>query len=199
VYFLDQKVIDNLSDKIWQTRKCRINTSERLIFTNMLAQFLINYYTLVILSLSIWSFYSPSKNDNLSFITVIASLFLFAITIAINSLNFKERIINLKSCYIHMDELNTELKLLKGQLSNIDANDAIQIFNEIRKKYTSLLLIVENHTTYDRLKFMIENDQKITTRQFANYYFIKLVFLISFLFLFLIPLTPIIFIIKGMI
>jgi SMODS and SLOG-associating 2TM effector domain family 5 len=199
VTVLNQQIIDSLSNKIWITRKCRINTSERLIFTNLLAQFLINYYTLVILSFSIWAFYSPSENNNLSFITVIASLFLFAVTIAINSLNFKERIINIKSCYIHMDELNTELKLLEGQLNTLNPIAATEIFNDIRKKYTSLLLIVENHTTYDRLKFMIENNQNISGKELAHYYFIKLVYIIIFLFLFLIPFTPVIFIIKGMI
>lgn len=130
---MNEEQINSLSNKIWITRKCRINTSDRLIITNKVTQFLINYYTLMILSISIWSLNS-TYNNHLSLFTVIASLFLFGITIGVNSLNYSERIIYLKSSYIKLDDLYTDLEILLNELSFIEKQEAKSRFIEIRNE-----------------------------------------------------------------
>lgn len=155
VNLLNEEIINRLSDKIWITRKCRINSSERLILTNRIAQFLINYFTLVVLSISIWTLYNNDESSQLSFITVIASLFLFAGTIGVNSLNYKERIVSLKSCYIKLDELIGDLEILKNEFPQLHRDIVRERFEIIRSSYQKILEEVENHNSYDYLKFQV--------------------------------------------
>jgi len=48
-----------LSDKIWITRKSRIEASTRLEQNDFLAQVVINYYSVFIVIVSIWDLYDP--------------------------------------------------------------------------------------------------------------------------------------------
>lgn len=192
-----EEIIKSLSNKIWITRKCRINTSDRLIFTNKIAQILINYYTLMILSISIWTLNSIS-NTQLPFFTVIASLFLFAITIGIDSLNYKERIIFLKSCYIKLDNLYTDLEVLLNELSILDLHEVKSRFEKIRNEYSKVLESVENHNSYDFLKYEIYNKKEsISWKHYFRYYLYKIYYGTIVAILFLVPFSPIILILKG--
>lgn len=194
---MNEEQIISLSNKVWITRKCRINTSDRLIFTNKVIQFLINYYTLTILSISIWSLNTTDTNY-LSLFTVIASLFLFGITVGINSLNYNERIIYLKTSYIKLDDLYTDLEILLYELPAIEKQAAKSRFTEIRNEYSKTLENVENHNAYDFLKFQIFNQKdKIGYKHYLRYYLYKLYYGLIFIVLFLVPFSPVIFIIKG--
>jgi hypothetical protein len=190
---MNEDMIDRLADKIWITRKSRINSAERLILTNTLSQIFINYYTLVILSISIWTLFSNDENNNnLSFITVVASLFIFAGTVGVNSLNFKERISKFKSCYIKLDELNGDLEILKNDLSKLGSGEPRQRFEIIRSSYIKMLEDIENHHAYDYLKFQVNNKYKINYGNYLKYYFYNFVFILVILILVLIPFSPII-------
>ncbi|WP_399631681.1 SLATT domain-containing protein [Sporosarcina sp. SG10008] len=171
VNLLNEEMIRRLSDKIWITRKCRINSSERLISTNRIAKFSINYFTLVVLSISIWTLYSNVDSNQLSFITVIASLFLFAGTIGVNSLNYKERIVNLKSCYIKLDELIGDLEILKNDLPQLHRDIVRGRFEIIRSSYQKILDEVENHNAYDYLKFQVSQKDFKKKTDYVKYAF----------------------------
>ncbi|WP_411334299.1 SLATT domain-containing protein [Metabacillus indicus] len=190
VNIVNEKMIENLSNKVWITRKCRINSSERLIVTNLLSQILINYFTLVILSISIWTLFSSNESDYFSFITIIASLFLFAGTIGVNSLNYKERISNLKSCYIELDELLGDLEILKNDILTLEKENARTRFDNIRTSYKKILDDVENHNSYDYLKFQVNTKEYRHWTHFVKYYLFNIGFILVILSLVLIPLIP---------
>jgi hypothetical protein len=198
VNLLNEEMIKRLSDKIWITRKCRINSSERLILTNRIAQFLINYFTLVVLSISIWTLYSNDASSQLSFITVIASLFLFAGTIGVNSLNYKERIVSLKSCYIKLDELIGDLEILKNDLPQLHRDIARERFKIIRSSYQKILDEVENHNSYDYLKFQVSQKDFRKKIDYVKYALYNLGYILIILILTLFPFyKPLIKLFRG--
>lgn len=190
-------MVKALINKIWITRKCRINTSERLILTNRIAQIFTNYYSIVILSISIWSLYSSSESNHLSFISVIASLFLLVGSIGVNSLNYKERIVNLRSCYIKLDGLLTDLEILQHQLSRLSNEESIKKFERISDNYNAILESVENHSSYDYLKFKITQKEYRHWFDYLKLYLLKFLFVILILLLTIIPFSPIIIIYGG--
>lgn len=188
---MNVSMIDDLKNKMWITRKCRIIASERLISLELLSKFLINYYTLVILSISIWSIYSVSQeNNHLSFITIIASLFLFGGTWGISSMNFKERIVNLKACYIELDILYSDLEILKENLSTINKSDAISKFEHVRDKYRKILDDVENHSSYDYLKFKFQTGKGFNFKVKVKYYLSNLLFVTALILIIIFPFVP---------
>jgi hypothetical protein len=191
---MNEEIINSLINKIWITRKCRINTSERLILTNTIAQLFINYFTLVVLSISIWTLYSESDNNHLSFITVVASLFLFAGTIGVNTLNFKERIAKIKNCYIQLDNLIADLEILKNDLPNLDRSDSKLKFEGIREGYSKILEDVENHNSYDYIKFQLSQNEYRSLVNYTRYYLYTLGYILIVLILILVPFLPLIFI-----
>lgn len=194
---MNEEQIKSLSNKVWITRKCRINTSDRLVFTNKVTQFLINYYTLVILSISIWSL-NTTDNTHFSLFTVIASLFLFGITVGVNSLNYRERIIYLKNCYIKLDDLYADLEILLSELPFIEKQEGKRRFIEIRNEYSKVLESVENHNAYDFLKFQIFNQKDlIDYKHYIRYFLYKLYYGLIFIVLLLVPFSPVILIIKD--
>jgi len=194
---LNEKIIQSLSNKIWITRKCRINTSERLIFLNVISQLFLNYFTLVILSISIWTLYIDSESKNLTFTTVIASLFLFACTIGINSLDYKERIRKLKTCYIKLEVLYYDLEVLKSDFQEKGQNDSYEKFYEIKRSYINLLKSVENHSSYDYLKFTLTQKEYRSWKTFIKYYLLNFLFFLTIILLMLLPFFPILLMYKG--
>lgn len=119
--------LDSLSNKIWITRKARINAEERLEKFDFLTQMLINYYTLVIVGLSIWTLYDESNAKLISVITIIASVLLFGLSIFVNARNFKIRSLTFKSCYIKLDEIYNECELLKDSPDKLSLEDISKI------------------------------------------------------------------------
>lgn len=145
--------LESLLNKIWLTRKARIKAAERLERFDFLAQILVNYYTLFIVALSIWTLYDSTNAQLISVITIIASVLLFGLSIFVTSRNFKGRSLTFKDCYIKLDELYTEGELLKSSQSL-----TIQNTLDLQKEYNKILNGIENHTTLDFLNVL--NDIK---------------------------------------
>lgn len=188
---MNSSLINDLKNKIWITRKCRIIASERLVLLDLVSKFLINYYTLVILSISIWSIYIVNQgDDHLSFMTIIASLFLLGGTWGINSMNFKERISNLKACYIDLDVLYSDLEILDENITSIPMSQITSKFEEIRASYSKILNAVENHTSYDYLKFKHQTKEGFNFEIMAKYYLSNIGVAIVLIVFIMLPFAP---------
>ncbi len=186
-------LINNLKNKIWITRKCRINASQRLKLVDLVSKLLISYFTIVILSFSIWVLYNPNDQSHLAFITIIASLLIYGGSMGINSLNFKERFLSLKECYIELDKLYNDLEVLEIRLSSTEVNNMLKEFTSIRDKYEYWLKKVENHLSYDYLKFSYEQSSEFSInniRIFLKYWLYNLCFFSFFLLALLLPFIP---------
>lgn len=148
--------IDELLRKIWITKKCRIEASERLGNKDGLFQKLSVYYSILIVGLSIWNFQiiDVDLQKKSSLIILIASIALSLFSMFVTSKNYRERYFNLKNNYIELGNLYAELNNYKN-VSILDENK----FLEIYRRYSDLLKYVENHSSYDYYR-VIMGDEK---------------------------------------
>lgn len=130
-----------LSDRIWLTKKCRMESESRFNRYDSFSKYLITYYSSFILVLSLYSVIENKGEYNFSIIS--ASMLILIISLLITSMRFKERSLSYKQCYIKLDEL----------LHDIEKNDQDKkITCEIYKKYNDVLNLTENHSEYDYYK-----------------------------------------------
>lgn len=149
--------MESLQNKIWITRKSRIEASERLLRNDFHSHIIINLYATFVLIISIYDLYS-TKID-LSLLAVIGSILVLITSIFISSKNFKERSNYLKTCYIKLDKLQSKINYLSEQ-------EKKSKMLEISEEYNDILLNSENHLHVDFTKIKLsipkQNREKST-------------------------------------
>lgn len=172
-----------LRDKIWLTRKCRIEASERLNRFDFFSKLILVYYSAFILCISIFDFVNP--NSNLSFSLIVSSLLVLIASLFIASRNFKERSISFKQGYIRLNQL------LENYTSKQDVDDD-QINNKLSDEYFNVLNLTENHSEFDYLivKLKLSSEEptlKISAREKFSLFFIIILRYLFVTVLFIIP------------
>lgn len=155
-----------LDDRIWITRKSRINASERLLKTANFIDFVNVYYSIFLILLSLISI-SPYVDNSgiLSYVSLAGSITLTISIVYASSLGYKERSAALKQNYIALQSLLNGLQFIKG-----DDEKEIQ---RIQQDYNELLNNVENHKVIDYLNLLRTGDVKDKKMTIANWcYFI---------------------------
>ena len=150
-----------LSDKIWVTRKSRINSEDRLRKYSIFSELILTIYSTVIVLLSIWNLSYPSSNANL--LIVFGSIILLIVSINISSSKYGERALSMRNHYIKLEELYFQAKQAEEQ----------QDFDRIcplKSQYVALLSGIENHSEYDylRLRYNERNNTDTTLPQFTQ-------------------------------
>lgn len=142
-----------LEDRIWTTKKIRMNTEQRLININKVLQWLILYYTLIITFLSVFSLI---KSDVvwINYSIVISSIAITILSIFINSQNYIQRSNEMRMNYTKLGELEFELTCMDSK--NLSSKDIVNVNN----KYQELLRNIENHSDMDYLKLKNSNTWK---------------------------------------
>jgi len=167
VFLLDiEKCYDELSTRIAKTREARIRASERLERIDNRYQIIQLVYAISLTALSVWIFYlektgRSTPTSDASTILLICSFAITGTTFYVNSKNYKERFLQLKSNYIALGKLLYDIEAArctsKGQDDNI-----IYKFQEHYEKYTGLLDTVENHTTFDYLNVRLSRKDPLS-------------------------------------
>ncbi|MGE7957924.1 SLATT domain-containing protein [Pseudomonas sp. NPDC089530] len=129
----------SLSDKIWWTRKSRIQTEKRLLSNNFQAQIILLWYALFSVAVSIYYLIQKSSSDIAPGIWVILSVFSLTASTFVSALDFKSRASLVKECYEYLDTLYNLSK---------NTTDLEKIQN-IQTKYNKTLALCENHTEFD--------------------------------------------------
>ena len=179
--------MNELSDKIWNTRKCRIYTEKRLLLKEKLSQILTIWYSLFIVFLSIWSYANKKYNIDLSIL--FASIAILVSSVFLYSQRFSERAMHIRQCYIKLDKLYSRSKRAE---ESKDTN----LIDEIHNEYSDVLLNVENHIDFDYLSFRYsKRDDKVlkplfSRKEHINYCWETIWRILFRVFLFLIPLIP---------
>ena len=126
---------NKLLRKIWLTRKSRIILSDRLRSLNEFYSFLNIYYSIIIISLSIWNLDGSKESGILLLIssTSIGIYFVF-----INGKNYLERSIILRNHYIELGDL----------YSKLDNNLTKRVFLFFKKLYKVIPITIEIKTLY---------------------------------------------------
>ncbi len=178
------------NDKVWKTKKSRINTSERLKQNDFISQLLITYYSLLIIIISIIDM--SNIQSNFGTLTLILSILILIVSVFVFSMNFKERSLKLQNSYIKMDKLWIEIENKESKNEDI---------SELKTEYSNLLECSENHSECDFLKvlFSVRNNKNPNNEPFRKMKMMefgwckfKRFFFISILFLIPIILLPII-------
>jgi len=175
-----------LSDKIWVTRKIRINTEKRLLKNAFLSQFLMIVYSSFLVFLAIWNLVHPNNDVNL--LLVCGSIALLIVSIYLKSQKFIERSLSIRHCYVQLDKIYSAVK-------RAEESQDIKTLETYETIYSDILLSVENHTDYDYLcmRHSIRNDEdttlpKYTKLDFCHYILEKAYRLFVFVLYFCLPL-----------
>ncbi|MED0681608.1 SLATT domain-containing protein [Bacillus sp. 22446] len=178
--------IESLKDnRIWITKKARMEAEARLNRNNLFAQLLVNYYTFVVLAFSIWTLVSQDKV--MSLLTVIASVGLFGVSIFVSSAGFREKALQFKDSYSNLNELEFELNNLLRISDSIGIYELIKRLKEYEIQYNNILNKIDNHKDVDYIKVRLKHQSNITFGPIAYYYFNKFVYYTFILLLLIIP------------
>ncbi|MGZ0706222.1 SLATT domain-containing protein [Pseudomonas piscis] len=129
----------SLSDKIWWTRKSRIQTEKRLLSNDFQAQMILLWYAFFSVAISIYYLIKKSDSDIAPGVWVILSVFSLTASTFVSALNFKSRALLVKECYEHLDALYQAVNHTTGS----------EKINSIQIKYNETLSLCENHTELD--------------------------------------------------
>lgn len=195
-------ILEGFENRVWETRKSRIVASERLRKIDAYTKFLMSYYSLVIVLLSVWQIYPRKSFVDLTLPLVIASIAALCVTLFINSMDYGGRSSSLKSCYLKLDSLISEIRLLKVKFSATGEHEYESTADKIREleqKYLELLDGVENHKIFDDWEVIRTNDttKSLTHRQDALLNIYKSSMLLTQLALVIVPLIPLVVVVFG--
>ena len=175
-----------LKDKIWITRKSRIEASERLLRNDFHSHLLVNYYALFVVIISVYDLYC--KEVDLALLSVIGSILVLTTSIFITSKNFKERSNFFKTCYLKLD-------LILKKINSLNKDEKESKYLPISEEYHDVLLNSENHLAVDFTKMKLsipkENRQKstqIAANEYINYYLYLFARTLCMTILYLLPL-----------
>lgn len=145
-------------DRVWVTKKVRMESEARLNRNNYYSMFFINYYTFIVLALSIATLLSEDKK--VALFTVIATVALFGISLFISYVRFRERALEYKESYIKLNELEASIEKVCLSSKNYTPSELIDKLHECKLKYNEILSNTENHASIDFQKVLIEKGLK---------------------------------------
>lgn len=176
---MKEKEFINLENRIWKTYQSRIITATRLLNNSKLLDFYSTIYTICLTLLSVFTLINGDKLIN--YFSVFISIIVMGIVFYGNTMNYKDRYINMKDNYLKLGNL-----YYKCLNERINKNYDIE---KIYEEYSNLLNTVENHSKYDYLSYRINdiNEKgKVPLLQKIIYWFRKTMLLILKIIIFVI-------------
>lgn len=177
---MKEKEFINLENRIWKTYQSRIITAPRLLNNSKLLDFYSTIYTICLTLLSVFTLINGDKLIN--YFSVFISIIVMGIVFYGNTMNYKDRYINMKDNYLKLGNL-----YYKCLNERINKNYDIE---KIYEEYSNLLNTVENHSKYDYLSYRlndINEKGKVPLLQKIIYWFRKTMLLILKIIIFVIP------------
>lgn len=149
-------------NRVWVTKKTRMESEARMNNNNIFSLFVVNFYTLIVLSLSILGLVITNQVmvDKISVLTLISSVALFGISLFVSLYGYKEKAIAYKQCYLDLTKIESQCQDLI--LEDLDYPSRLIKFNEIKKEYSHILDKTDNHSSVDRLVYL-KNNKKLDT------------------------------------
>jgi len=144
-------VANDLSDRIWWTRQCRIQAEKRLLANHKWSQYLLFWYSFFSVVLSVVILKFDFLEDYGDVLFVCFSVFTFAISLFLASSRFSQRADELKTNYTKLQALYEPI----SRLEKADDSNSSQ-YQELTKDYTALLDGVENHLDIDDASALVD-------------------------------------------
>ncbi|SFL43829.1 SLATT domain-containing protein [Pelosinus propionicus] len=158
--------------RVIKTRESRIRASERLANRDQHYQVVQLIYAIFFLALSIWIFYLEKigrmvSSADASTILLICSFSITGTSFYVNSKNYKERSLQLKSNYIALCKLLYDIEATQCQQHS---NETLIIhYQEHYGRYMILLENVENHSTFDYLCTLRDRGESFTRYEWSKF------------------------------
>lgn len=157
------KEITHFKDnRVWVTKKTRMEAEARMNNNNIFSLFVVNFYTLIVLALSILGLVMTDQQmiDRITVLTLISSVALFGISLFVSLCGYKEKAIAYKQCYLDLTKIESQCQDLL--LEELDYPNRLIKFNEIKREYNHILEKTDNHSFVDRLVYL-KNNKKLNT------------------------------------
>lgn len=127
----------SIEDRIWETRKCRINLERRLLSYARLTEWLIPWYSVTLIAIAMLP---VAQKSMISLASTIGAVLILAASIITSSQNYRLRALQIRQQYVEMDRLRLRLLETKGA-----ARSALV------EQYEKELAATENHSNWDYL------------------------------------------------
>jgi hypothetical protein len=145
-----------MNDNIWFTYKARIRAHERLAENDLHSQFLLVWYAIAGVCLSIVSIRHPKAlGDDTDIIAAMFSAAVLAFSMLVTNRDFRGRGIEMRRNYLALQELYSKVNLSSSTLTPVQISDA----------YQRLLDSNENHADIDDKYFRVFHRGALTSRQ----------------------------------
>lgn len=164
------KIEKFIHDRVWETKKTRMNSEERYLRYNFFSEVILNEYSVCMLALSVITL---SKADaRFDLLNLVLSILLLGVTLIVTCLRFKETANEYKNSYTQLilieDQLENLLLKIKEQYLEEDPYDS---FLNIKNNYQTILSNTPNHKYIDYLRMKKNSDEnKLDTKQTLYYY-----------------------------
>lgn len=177
----------DLEDKIWKTSKSRMNMTDRLKSYDNYSQFLIIYYSLWLIGVTIYDINNEKVDATIS--TLILSIIVLVMSVYIYAKDFGKRAIETQRIYIEMQRKLGKFSKLKDT-------------SKLEEEYYNILDCSENHQDCDYLKLLysvrnnLDNEKlngKFTYEKYFKYFLCFMHQWLLIVVLFLIPIVSIFF------
>lgn len=147
---LDNDIMEYRDNRVWQTKKIRMNAEERMKNNNSFNNFILNYYTFWLLTASILQL--VKSNSSQEIYVLIASIAVFGFAIYSSTIDYKGKALQYKDSYTQLAHIENELDdlLLKDFLSK---KEKAEEFFLIKQRYISELGKHDNQTKKDYILF----------------------------------------------
>lgn len=166
---LDENVLKNVEDikveikkfrddRVYITKKTRMNSEERMNFNNFHSIIILNLYTFVLLCYSILSLISSVEVD-LSNMSLIVSLGVFGASLFVSLYGFREKALAYKMSHLELAKIESKLDILL--LDNFsDEKELLKAFEICYQEYNHVISKTENHHSFDyaTYKYINKND-----------------------------------------
>ncbi|TCZ75064.1 SLATT domain-containing protein [Paenibacillus albiflavus] len=179
-----------LKERVWKTKKSRMEAEARLIQNNLIADILVNYYTFAVIVYSILALVLDSGNSyskNITISTLVLSIGLFGITLFLSSVGFKQKATQFKDSYHKLDLLEIDINHLLRSAQFKSKKQIIDELYVLEQKYIYILSLTDNHHTIDHDRIVIMRKLKGLSQYLKNKFYAKKILkwlLIVFLFIF---------------
>lgn len=148
--------IEKLENRVWYSRKSRINAEARLISAESFVRHLNLYYAVWAIVVAIASLFFPTTL--MQFLSVSLTVLLTVQLAYSTSLRYSERSIQMFNSYVAMDKILIDIRKLK-----IDENVDLEQLIEIESEYNKILSLSENHAKEDYTQVLLENRDEGTS------------------------------------
>lgn len=178
------------NDRVWVTKKIRMDAEAIRKKMNNHLQVLLTYYSVATLALSVITY--KNSDENLDTWNLLITIFLLGIVIVVTNLNLDTKASEFKKSYILLDQLESkidklifDMKYNSGKITFQKANDE---FLNIKEEYSKILNETDNHSDFDYLSYRVSRvPEQLSCLEFMSYYSKKFFYYIVVLIVFILP------------